>query len=186
MALFFTRQITRRLAVIKDNNARLVAEKPLNPVVPGNDEIAELDLTFHTMAVDLHKAKERDKAVQQLRDRVVAMVTHDLRKPLQTVSTYLEFIDESQSEEQTQDEEEVEFRQIAERNIQRMKRLIDDMLDLDRLEAGIMPLNKARFNMAAAVVQAKELNSGAAKQKKFRFSWMATLLSLQMSAESPR
>jgi signal transduction histidine kinase len=46
-----------------------------------------------------------------------------------------------------------------------MARLLDDLLDLDRLEAGAMPLNKTTFFLSATVAQANELVLAAAKEK---------------------
>jgi two-component system sensor histidine kinase ResE len=78
------------------------------------------------------------------------------------VNTFLEYIDDSAI---GSDEEALEFKNIAQRNVFRMKRLIDEMLDLHRLEAGLMPLNKTSFELVSAVEQAKESNLGAAKEK---------------------
>jgi signal transduction histidine kinase len=161
LAVFFTRQVTRRLGVIQDNNERLLTERPLNPIVSGSDEIADLDLAFHRMTEDLMYARERERAAQELRDRVVAMVSHDLRRPLQTINTFLECLDDAELEE-----EYTRFKAIAERNVRSMARLLDDLLDLDRLEAGAMPLNKTTFFLSAAVAQANELVLAAAKEKK--------------------
>ncbi len=55
--LAFTRHITRRLKVLENNSSRLARNEELNPLLAGNDEIAKLDSTFHSMADELTKAR---------------------------------------------------------------------------------------------------------------------------------
>jgi PAS domain S-box-containing protein len=62
MALFFTRSITSRLDVLVDNTGRLRKRLPLNSTLIGNDEISQLDLTFHEMADALLKDENLLKA----------------------------------------------------------------------------------------------------------------------------
>jgi PAS domain S-box-containing protein len=62
MALFFTRSITSRLDVLVDNTRRLRKRLPLNSTLLGNDEISQLDLTFHEMADALLKDENLLKA----------------------------------------------------------------------------------------------------------------------------
>jgi len=63
LAWFFTRTISRRLLLMRDNMARLASEMPLNPASRGNDEIATLDHWFHQMAQDLEAAKKTEKQI---------------------------------------------------------------------------------------------------------------------------
>lgn len=58
---FFSANITNRLSVLMDNSVRLVDEKELNPPVPGNDEVAELDLVFHDMAEKLAQSRHSER-----------------------------------------------------------------------------------------------------------------------------
>lgn len=50
MILFFTRKIARRLDVVGDNVKRLESGAPLNELLTGSDEIAEVDRAFHETA----------------------------------------------------------------------------------------------------------------------------------------
>jgi signal transduction histidine kinase len=60
---YFGIDISRRLATVMDNSRRVIGHEPLNPVVPGNDEIAKLDTVFHEMADKLDTARARERAV---------------------------------------------------------------------------------------------------------------------------
>jgi PAS domain S-box-containing protein len=63
LALFFTKGIVGRLGVLTDNSLRLAANRPLNPVLKGGDEIAQLDAVFHSMANTITEAMRKERAI---------------------------------------------------------------------------------------------------------------------------
>ncbi|MBX9691442.1 MAG: PAS domain S-box protein, partial [Cyanobacteria bacterium] len=63
LAVFYSKDITNRLARMVENTARLEAGIPLNEPVAGTDEIAHLDRKFHKMAGSLVDALHREKAI---------------------------------------------------------------------------------------------------------------------------
>jgi PAS domain S-box-containing protein len=62
-ALLFSEGVARRLAVTEENVKRLEQDQPLNPTLPGTDEVAHLDQFFHSMSEALHEARRKEKAV---------------------------------------------------------------------------------------------------------------------------
>ncbi len=67
-SLFFF-EITKRIGVINKNTLLLAADQPLNRLLGGDDEIAELDLVFHNMADALKEAAAKERAVlEQLKE----------------------------------------------------------------------------------------------------------------------
>lgn len=66
VALFFSTNILNRIGTLRENAQRLsrsTATKELIPPIAGNDEVAELDQVFHTMAAKLEEAMRKEKAV---------------------------------------------------------------------------------------------------------------------------
>jgi PAS domain S-box-containing protein len=63
LAAIFIGNTIERLKMLMDNNARLAAGKPLNELLRGGDEIAQLDKTFHEMANVLTASAERERAL---------------------------------------------------------------------------------------------------------------------------
>lgn len=61
VAGLLSRNIINRLGVIQDNSTRLVEGAPLRAPVGGDDEIADLDATFHKMADELAAARKREQ-----------------------------------------------------------------------------------------------------------------------------
>ncbi|PKN82260.1 MAG: hypothetical protein CVU47_03735 [Chloroflexi bacterium HGW-Chloroflexi-9] len=68
--------------------------------------------------------------VEQLKRDVVSVVSHELRTPLTVIGSSLGMVNEAPPEMQRQ------LISTAERNVLRMRELVDDMLDLARLESG--------------------------------------------------
>lgn len=125
LGFFFTRSITSRLQVLVDNTTRLKTRQPLNPVLQGDDEIVYLDQAFHKMADDLEE-------VQKLRQAFVAMVSHELKTPLTSVRAFLELLAMGAMGEVS--DKARQDAGAAEQNVIRLIKLINELLDLEKLE----------------------------------------------------
>lgn len=89
-----------------------------------------------TVLNDITKQKE----VERLKSNFVAGVSHELRTPLVSMRQSLSLILNKNAGPVTQQQEE--FLSIADRNLQRLTNLINDLLDLSKLEAGKMSINR--------------------------------------------
>lgn len=63
MRRWFARDVTSKLAQMVENTRRLSRKEQLYPVLPGDDELARLDLFFHKMADDLAEAARKERAI---------------------------------------------------------------------------------------------------------------------------
>lgn len=71
---FFSTSITRRLAVIIDNLARIQESKALNAELTMEDEISAVDRSLHEMAIALAEAQRREKAmIDNARDLICSI-----------------------------------------------------------------------------------------------------------------
>jgi PAS domain S-box-containing protein len=93
----------------------------------------------------LEEQNERLKAQDEARNQFLAIVSHELRTPLTSIVSFAELI-RGEAEGLTPDG--IKFLDIIERNADRLYRLIGDLLMLDRLEAGVLPLDLADVNIA--------------------------------------
>ena len=88
---------------------------------------------------DITKQKELDN----LKSAFVANVSHELRTPLVAIDKSLTLILEKEAGDLSQTQEQ--FLSIAQRNLKRLSALINDLLDLSKLEAGKMEVRRKRM-----------------------------------------
>lgn len=79
LVAFFNAGTTKRLGVLMENTSRLTRQQQLLPSVGGRDEIAKLDLVFHTMAEALANAARKERAVVHNAFDVICSIDGDLK-----------------------------------------------------------------------------------------------------------
>lgn len=89
------------------------------------------------------------RAVEQMRDSFLSLVSHDLRTPLIAISGYAE---QAQFGLEIGDEKGVatvrRSLQVITRHSERLNRLVSDLLDMARLESGRLRLDRHPYNLA--------------------------------------
>ncbi len=144
LALFFSRSISRRLGILIDNTMRLAGRKDLNERLSGSDEIAHLDRVFHQMS-DLLRAAEREK------QEFVSMISHDLRTPLTSLQGTLALIADDRYGALS---EAGKLRVAkAETSLGRLIKLINELLEIERLEAGMVRLTCKNVQVQSVIEQ---------------------------------
>ena len=91
------------------------------------------------------EAADRDK------DDLISVVSHDLRTPLTSIVGYLELALGDEEDGPPLDPTRREFLQVAERNAQRLSRLVEDLLFVSRARAGQAPLELAEVDLGEVV-----------------------------------
>ena len=84
---------------------------------------------------ELQEANDRLRQLDQLKDDFLATVSHELRTPLTSIRSFSEILLDSPDLEP---EERSHFLQIIVRESERLTRLINDFLDLSKIESGKM------------------------------------------------
>ncbi len=84
-------------------------------------------------------------AAQRMRTEFMAAVSHELRTPLSSVMGYAELLTTGMAGDMT--EEQQEYADIILRNTQRMQRLVNDLLEGSKLEAGQLELTPEALDL---------------------------------------
>jgi PAS domain S-box-containing protein len=92
-------------------------------------------------------------ALDELRADLTSMIFHDLRSPLGNVLSSLEVLKSSMKDD---DEALQTVLAIALRSGRRLSRLIEQLLDLEQLEAGQAVLHKAKGSLSSLMIEAVE------------------------------
>lgn len=102
-----------------------------------NDELGQL-------ATELNRMSQRLASLDKERRAFLANVSHELRTPVSNVHVTLEALESGADEEP---ELRGRFIRTALDETTRLSRLIKDLLDLGRLEAGVTPLEQQPFSL---------------------------------------
>ena len=111
---------------------------------------------------ELEKAYDELKQVDGMKDDLLSLVGHELRSPLSNIIGYSEFLqDDSLSRAETH-----EFSRIIHDEAQRLARLVNDILDLSRMERGKMVYHYVSYSLNRVVEGAVQACSGDASAKR--------------------
>ncbi|HEX5594830.1 MAG TPA: HAMP domain-containing sensor histidine kinase [Micromonosporaceae bacterium] len=123
------------------------------------DEVGELAAAFNQMAGDL-------AAADRQRRELIANVSHELRTPISALQGVLENIVDGVAQPDPQ------ILRTALAQTERLGRLVTELLDLSRLDAGVVPLRRARIDVAdfldEVVREAAVTAAGAGRQVDFQ------------------
>ncbi|HEY9793606.1 MAG TPA: ATP-binding protein [Candidatus Obscuribacterales bacterium] len=142
MAYFFATQISYRLLRLRQNADLLAKEENLLPPMSGSDELAHVDRAFHSAALAL-------KESETLRRQFLAMVTHDLRSPLASISLVLQTLAYGCYGKLPEDANRA--LDDAHESANRLLRLINSLLTVDKIVSGTLEINKAECDFKEVV-----------------------------------
>jgi signal transduction histidine kinase len=139
VAFVIARSLTKPILKIS-NAAKEIAQGNLgvNVTVSSKDEIGRLAEDFNTMSKEIAKASA-------LQRELVANVSHDIRTPLTMIKGYAETIKDLTGDNKEKREEQLDII-IEESN--RLNLLVNDILDLSKLQAGQLVLQYTQFDLA--------------------------------------
>jgi len=104
----------------------------------------------------------REREISQMKSDFVSKVSHELRTPLSSINAYIELLLDGEA---TDEESRHEFYEIIKNEADRLNRLIDNMLNISRIEAGIVKIDRTEVDLAKAIRRAVEVIQPQAKQR---------------------
>ncbi len=144
ISTFVTRRIVRPIQEMKRASGRIADGRFDERVeVTGEDELGELGRAFNRMANRLAQTEER-------RRQLIGDVAHELRTPLSSLMSVVEGLQDGVLPP--------DARTIAsvQKELGRLQRLVDDLEELSRAEAGQIPLVLERAEVAVFTTPAVE------------------------------
>ena len=159
LALQLSARISRGIGAVRDKAVQLGEGRP---VEVERSEIEEVD----DMAGALRSASERlsettrslrealsgANAAGQAKDEFLAILGHELRNPLAPMLTALHLMDLKAGDDGRTSRE----RQIMRRQLEHMRRLVDDLLDVARITRGKLDMRSEPVNLLSVVERAVE------------------------------
>ena len=155
LASLFARQVSRPIIELRDM-AHGLAERDFHAVrvVNAPGEVGDL-------ATSLNQLSTRLEALESVRRDFVANVSHELRTPLTVVGGFAETL----TDDELPDERRKEFAGMILASTHRMQRIVDDLLDLSRIESGGWVPRPERVSLTEAVDEVMTSLAPAAEKK---------------------
>lgn len=139
-------RLTRSIRELARATAAVAAGSFRAPIrVRGRDEIAELGRAFNAMT-------ERLRRLDELKETFLATVSHELRSPLTSVREAAHLLREEVPGPLTPSQARLVT--IVEHSTERLLRLVNQLLDLSRLRAGALSIERTRVELDRIVARA--------------------------------
>ena len=130
---------------------------------PEKSDLSTLAITYNQMADTISQNIEEIKSVDVLRRELIANVSHDLRTPLAIMQGYIETL--QIKKESLNEEEEMEYIKIIEKNIKQLTKLVSQLFEYSKLEAKQIKPQKEPFAITDLIYDVQSKYKVIAKEK---------------------
>ena len=163
VAWFLSNKFTKPLNKMKDTAEKLASgDYTARSYVQQKDEIGDLAETLDGMAGRLEEADRETKQTEKIRKEFIANISHELRTPVTVVRGSLEAL----RDKVVTDPDDVErYHETMYDETLFLQRLINDLLDLSRLQNADFPIEKKPLNFCEVVQNAVRSARHLAREK---------------------
>ncbi|MBI1903539.1 MAG: PAS domain S-box protein [Planctomycetia bacterium] len=102
------------------------------------------------------------KAAERRHAEFVSAVSHEMKTPLAGIKAYTEMLAEGEAEDEKTREE---FLNVIQSQADRLQRLVDNLLNLARVESGVVKVNKQNLSLNALLEEAVNIVRPTAEEK---------------------
>ncbi|MEO8207597.1 MAG: HAMP domain-containing sensor histidine kinase [Chloroflexota bacterium] len=140
----------------------LARRVPGDPEQWGSTELMELAVQFNSMADQVQESVEIIRSDRDRSRDFLADVSHELRTPIAALRTFNELLQERAGEDPTA---RAEFLEASAGQLERLDWLAQNLLDLSKLDSGLVLLDLRPDDIRATVEQAVEQADAAARRR---------------------
>jgi two-component system, OmpR family, sensor histidine kinase MtrB len=149
LALAAAGSVLRPVRRLRDTARRLAAGDLAARTAPrGADELTDLTVTINEMAGSLQTSMAELRRMQSDARRFAADVSHELRTPLATLTAVVDVL---ASAADTLEPDARESAHLAITEVNRLTRLVEDLVEVSRFDAGTADLRKEETDLAGTV-----------------------------------
>lgn len=153
LAALYSRRISRPIMALASSAKALGWGARVRPPVDAPvREVRDVSRALIASAHGFNEREEKLRAADQAKDEFLAMLGHELRNPLGALSSATQVLNVAG----TGDKAEKDAIAIVSRQVERMTRLVDDLLDVGRVISGKVRLQLAPLDLERVVIQVTE------------------------------
>ncbi len=127
-------------------------------ITPDHNEVGELQSTFNVLAQRVIHNMDELRTLDEAKSEFLSIASHELRTPLTAIKGSLNLL--ASQTVGALDGRVLKLVHIAETETDRLIRLINDLLDITRIEAGRLPLRPTWFPLVEALQACKQSLQG--------------------------
>jgi signal transduction histidine kinase len=145
------RDVAQRLEALRDGFAA-VGTLSLDQPVParGDDELSQLTSGFNEMAARIERAQKELREAVAIRDQFLSIASHELRTPLTPLKATVDLLlRQAAAGQGLSPEKQRATLERLRRQVDRLTRLVGDMLDVARMQSGRFSLKPAPLELCA-------------------------------------
>ncbi len=163
VSLLVTRQVVTPVRQVAKTAARLATGRLSERVgVRGEDDLAQLAMSFNAMAAGLAEQIRRLERLSQVQQRFVSDVSHELRTPLTTVRMAADVLFESRSDF---DAPTARAAELLHNQLDRFESLLTDLLEISRFDAGAAVLDVEPVDLRGLVQRVIDATAQLAERR---------------------
>jgi len=140
--------------------------------VAREDEIGDLARAINDMAEKLGSDIARLRKLERIRSEFLANVSHELRTPIFSIQGFIETLQDGAIDDPSVNRD---FLEKAHRHASRLNALLNDLIEISRIESGEMKMSFRYFSIAEFLRQMVEEIRPAADRKGIRISFVESL-----------
>lgn len=129
--------VGRSLRPLRKLITAVAAGQPVNELSISGDEIGRLAALFATLYGELKEAKDRAEENDRLKTAFLANISHEIRTPMNGILGFTELLRDTHLREH----ERERFLEIIRESGLRMLNIINDLIDISRIESGTVPIH---------------------------------------------
>lgn len=122
----------------------------------------------------------REKEVAQMKNDFVSSVSHELRTPLASIKAYIEMLIDGEADDARTQQE---FYEVIQNEANRLSRLIDNILNISRIESGLVQVNRKPLSLPVVLKEAIDVIVPQAKSKQINLVEKVSPLFYQTMAD---
>ncbi len=138
------------------------------------DEIKRFNITLREeikkATADLRRANDRLRQLDKLKDEFLSIASHELRTPMAAIKSYLWMVLNKERQEDHLSGKTQTYLDRAYQSTERLIALVNDMLDVSRIEGGRVELNPVNFQLCELADEVKEEVKPKADEKQLQFT----------------
>jgi signal transduction histidine kinase len=159
IAMVVGKNILDRLSILMKNIESFSKNKPVEAMIEGDDELAELNSKFQEMASARYEAEE-------FKSNLMSMVAHDIRSPLSSANLTIDIMLQ-RGGDQLDDWMKKRLTRL-DGEMRRLIRLTNSLLDIEKIETNKLTLNLESARVEALLEATVSSLEGSAAAKKVK------------------